>query len=92
MHVPSSSQAGKRKNQYYHCYHRHCYHYCYCYYYTVIIVDAFLGLEWKTFNAAQKQARRDMLPLYQTKRPLLAGRFSLNASEHLFGPMFTVQV
>ncbi|DBA71770.1 TPA: hypothetical protein ACH3X2_011036 [Trebouxia sp. C0005] len=50
------------------------------------------GLEWKTFNAAQKQARRDMLPLYQTKRPLLAGSFSLNASEHSFGPMFTVQL
>ncbi|KAL0048212.1 hypothetical protein WJX82_010068 [Trebouxia sp. C0006] len=50
------------------------------------------GLEWKTFNAAQKQARRDMLPLYQTKRPLLAGRFNLNASQHSFGPMFTVQI
>ncbi len=57
-----------------------------------MIVTAFSGLEWKTFNAAQKQARRDMLPLYQTKRPLLAGRFSLNASEHSFGPIFTVQV
>ncbi|DBA94075.1 TPA: hypothetical protein ACH3X1_001723 [Trebouxia sp. C0004] len=50
------------------------------------------GLEWKTFNAAQKQARRVMMPLYQTKRPLLAGHFSLNASEHSFGPMFVVQM
>ena len=50
------------------------------------------GVEWKTFNAAQKQARRDMMPLYETKRPLLAGRINVTASHHTFAPMFFVQV
>ncbi len=29
------------------------------------------GVEWKTLNAAQKQLRRDMMPLYGTPRALL---------------------
>ncbi len=51
-----------------------------------------LGVDWKTFNTDQKQARKEMLPLYGTKRPLLKGRMGLAAAEHSFAPMFAVQV
>ncbi|KAL0027251.1 hypothetical protein WJX77_006828 [Trebouxia sp. C0004] len=50
------------------------------------------GVEWRMLNAAQKQARRDMVPLYGTKRPLLKGLVGQNAAEHSFGPIFTVQM
>jgi len=30
-----------------------------------------LGVDWKIFNTDQKLARKEMLPLYGTKRPLL---------------------
>ena len=49
-------------------------------------------MEWKALNAAQKQARKDMVPLYGTKRPLLKGLVGRNALQHTFASMFTVQV
>lgn len=49
-------------------------------------------MEWKTLNAAQEQARKDMVPLYGTKRPLLKGLVGRNASQHSFASMLTVQV
>ena len=51
-----------------------------------------LGVDWKTFNTDQKQARKGMALLYATKRPLLQGRLGLAATEHSFAPMFTIQV
>ncbi|KAL0030049.1 hypothetical protein WJX79_003470 [Trebouxia sp. C0005] len=50
------------------------------------------GVEWKTLNAAHKTARRDLVPLYGTKRPLLKGHVGQNASQHSYAPMFTVQM
>lgn len=51
-----------------------------------------VGVEWKTLNAAQKQLRRDMMPLYGTPRPLLRGRVGFKGEDHAYGPMFLVQV
>ena len=50
------------------------------------------GADWKKFNADQKQVRKDMVPLYGTKRPLLQGRVGLGAGQHVFAPMFVLQV
>ena len=50
------------------------------------------GVEWKTFNAAQRQARKDLVPLYATSTPLMKRRFGEGSQQHAFLPWFSVQV
>lgn len=50
------------------------------------------GVEWKTLNAAQKQLRRDMMPLYGTPRALLQIRAGSTLKEHSYISLFSVQV
>lgn len=48
------------------------------------------GVAWTSFNAAQRQARRGIMPLYTTSRPLVKNVG--NIAQHTFVPLFAVQV
>lgn len=48
------------------------------------------GVAWTSFNAAQRQARRGIMPLYTTSRPLVKN--VENIAQHTFVPLFAVQV
>lgn len=50
------------------------------------------GMEWKTLNAAQKQLRRDMMPLYGTPRALLQLRAGTTLRGHSAFSLFYLQV
>ena len=51
-----------------------------------------VGVEWKSLNAAQKQLRRDMLPLYGTPRALLKLSPAASLKGHAYGSLFSLQV
>lgn len=52
----------------------------------------YAGVEWKTLNAAQKQLRRDMMPLYGTPRALLQLRAGSTLRGHSYLSLFSLQV